>query len=160
MNKSSIWSSSITFIPLIPLPPRFWLWKLSGVMRLIYPSLEKVIIASFLGINASSLKSSISISIEVLLSSPYLSRMRRISSRITPKRTFSSAKMASNSAIFFSSSSYSFWSFSLSKPVSARRRISTIACACAWENSKRLIKLSLASATFLEARIISITSSM
>ena len=44
--------------------------------------------------------------------------------------------------------------------VNKARLIEKIACACACENSKRLIRLSLASETFLDARIISITSSI
>ena len=84
---------------------------------------------------SNGIKSSMEISYSsnpmlVLLSSPYLSEIIMISSLMTPSNFFSSAKIAFNSAIFSMSSLYSASNFSLSKPVSARRRISTIACAC------------------------------
>ena len=96
----------------------------------------------------------------VLLSSPYLSEMIRISFLITPSRSFLSARIAFNSPIFFISSAYSASSFSRSRPVRARRRMSTIACACTSVSSKRFISSSFAIWTVLEPRMIRITSSM
>ena len=120
-------SSSMVCIPLIPLPPRFWDLKLSTVIRLTYPKFVMAITVFSLGIISSIEISYSSKPIFVLLSSPYLSEIIVISSLITPRSNFSSAKIAFNSAIFLTSSSCSFSSFSRSKPVKARSLISTIA---------------------------------
>ena len=96
----------------------------------------------------------------VFLSSPYFSLMARISSRITRSSRFLSARMASSLRIRSISSLYSASSFSLSRPVSVRRRISTIACACASESVKRSINLAFAIWVFSEPRMIRMTSSM
>ena len=97
---------------------------------------------------------------EVLLSSPYLSEISMISSRITPRSFFSSARMALNSSIFASSSLNSFSSFSRSRPVRARRRISTIAWDWTSLKPKRSMSSAFAIWTFCELRIIRITSSI
>ena len=60
----------------------------------------------------------------------------------------------------FSISSNSAWSFSLSSPVSWRSLISTIALAWASENPNVLMRVALASSTFLEALMILMISSM
>ena len=147
-------------IPLIPLPPRCWLRKLSTLMRLIYPNFVMVITVLVTGIRSSMEMSYSSNPIDVLLSSPYLSAIRRISSLITPRSFFSSARIAFNSAILANNSLYSFSIFSRSRPVSARRRISTIACACASLSPKRFINFSFASGVVLLPRIMEITSSI
>ena len=112
------------------------------------------------GIRSSADMSYSSKPMPVLRSSPYLSEMSMISSRITPRSFFSSARMAFNSAIFSCNSLYSFSSFSRSRPVSALRRISTIAWACGSVRSKRSINRALAAATLAELRMIWITSSI
>ncbi len=112
------------------------------------------------GIRSSSVKSSSSYPIEVLRSSPYFSAISSISLRITPSKSFSSARIALNSAIFCINSACSCSIFSRSKPVNARRRISIIACACTSSRPKRSIRRSFASAPFFELRIILITSSI
>ena len=96
----------------------------------------------------------------VLLSSPYLAAITLISSLITARSFFSSARIAFNSAIFAWSSLYSFSSFSRSRPVRARSLISTIAWDWASESPKRSINCALASATLALLRIIRITSSI
>ena len=159
MRRSSMKSSSIVCIPLIPFPPRFWLLKLSTDILLMYPRLVMAITVS-----SSEIRSSTDISsskpIFVRLSSPYFSEITRISFLITLNNLFSSARIARNSAIFASSSLYSFSSFSRSRPVRARRRMSTIACACGSVSSKRSMRTRFASATFAEPRMILITSSI
>ena len=112
------------------------------------------------GIRSSMEISYWSYPIEVLLSSPYFAEISRISLRITPRSSFSSASIAFNSAIFAISSLYSASSFSRSKPVSARRRISTIACDCGSVSPKRSINFAFASCVVRLARIMEITSSM
>ena len=112
------------------------------------------------GINSSIEMSYSSKPIEVIRSSPYLSAITMISSRITPSKSLLSAKIAFNSLIRFISSAYSASNFSLSKPVRAFRRISTMACACASDKPKRSIKLTFASAVVRLPRIIAITSSI
>ena len=113
-----------------------------------------------LGIMSSMEMSYASNPIDVLLSSPYFSAIARISSRITRRRVFLSARIACNLRIFSINSAYSASNFSLSRPVSARRRISTIACAWTSVSSKRSINSCFAIWTFLAARIIRITSSI
>ena len=98
--------------------------------------------------------------IDVLLSSPYFSAMRRISSRMTPSSFFSSARIAFNSVIRSIRSAYSPSIFSRSKPVSARRRISTIACACTSVRAKRSIRRVFASGVLALLRIMLMTSSI
>ena len=98
--------------------------------------------------------------IDVLLSSPYLSEITMISLRITPNNFLRSARIAFNSAIKVINWLYSASNLLRSKPVNARRRISTIACACASERAKRSIKRDLASCTFSLLRIMLITSSI
>ena len=144
----------------MPLPPLCWLLKLSGVMRLMYPRLVLAIITSSSGIKSSMDKSYSSNPICVLLSSAYLSAMALISVLMTVRSFFLSLKIALYSAIFASSSFNSASSFSLSRPVSARRRISTIACACASESPNSLISPSLAICTFCEPLIIWMTRSI
>ena len=112
------------------------------------------------GIMSSMEISKASKPIEVLLSSPYLSEISSISSRITRRRRFLSSRIAFNLRIFSINSAYSVSSFSLSRPVSARRRISTIAWACTSVSSKRSISSCLAIWTLLEPRMIRITSSI
>ena len=112
------------------------------------------------GIRSSMEISYSSYPMDVLRSSPYFSAIARISSRITPSSFFLSARIAFNSSIFAIRSAYSVSIFSLSRPVSARRRISTIACACASDNAKRSIKRSFASCAFLLERMMLITSSI
>ena len=97
---------------------------------------------------------------EVLRSSPYFSAIKRISSRITPRSFFSSARIAFNSAIRSINSAYSTSIFSRSRPVSARRRISTIACAWTSVRENLSIKRFFASGVFALLRIILITSSI
>ena len=159
MRRSSMKSSSMVCIPLIPFPPRFWLLKLSTDILLMYPRLVMAITVS-----SSEIRSSTDISsskpIFVRLSSPYFSEITRISFLITPNNLFSSARIARNSAILASSSLYSFSSFSRSRPVRARRRMSTIACACGSVSSKHSMRTRFASATFAEPRMILITSSI
>ena len=96
----------------------------------------------------------------VLRSSPYLSRINVISSLITARSFFSSARIALNSAIRAINSAYSFSSFSRSKPVNARKRISMIAWACTSVKSKRSTKRCFAMLPFAEPRIMLITSSI
>ena len=144
----------------MPLPPRFWLLNASTDILLIYPNFVIVITTFCSGIRSSIEISNSSKPIDVLLSSPYLSRITIISSLITPRSNFLSARIAFNSPIRFISSAYSASSFSRSRPVSVRRRISTIACACASDSSKRLINSAFAICTVLEPRIIVITSSI
>ena len=147
-------------ILLIPLPPRFCARKLSRLIRLIYPSFVMVMTVLVTGIKSSMEISYSSNPMDVLLSSPYLSAIRRISSRMTPSSFFLSARIAFNSVMRSINSAYSFSSFSRSRPVSARRRISTIACACTSVSEKRSIKRSFASWVFLLLRIMLITSSI
>ena len=147
-------------MPLIPLPPRFWLLKVSLLIRLIYPSFVMVMTTSSFGIRSSMEMSYSSNPMEVLLSSPYFSEMTRISFRITPRRSFLSARIALYSAIFFMSSSYSASSFSLSSPVRALKRMSTIACACASLRLNSFMRDSFAICTVLEPRMIVITRSI
>ena len=97
---------------------------------------------------------------DVLRSSPYLSRITRSSSRTTPSSSFSSANISLKRAICLINSSYSPSSFSRSNPVSARRRISTIACACGSSSPNRSIRRSFAIAVVFEERTIFITSSI
>ena len=113
-----------------------------------------------LGIKSSMEISNSSYPIEVLLSSPYLSAMVRISSRITLSSRFLSARIAFNSLIFICSSLNSFSRRSRSMPVSWYRRMLTISCACTSENSKVSIRVSFASTLVLDARIMRITSSI
>ena len=127
---------------------------------LMYPIFVMVITTFSLGIRSSMEISNSSNPMDVLLSSPYFSEMTRISFLITPRSSFLSARIAFNSPIFFISSSYSASSFSRSRPVSARRRISTIALACTSVRSNLAINSSFAVWTFLDPRIIRITSSM
>ena len=119
-----------------------------------------VITTSSLGMRSSVEMSYTSNPICVRLSSPYFSLIARISSLMTPRSRFLSAKIAFNSPIRFISSSNSFSSFSLSSPVRARRRMSTIACACASESWKRSINSVFASCTVWEPRMILMTSSI
>ena len=112
------------------------------------------------GIRSSMEISNSSYPIRVLLSSPYFSEITRISFLITPNRSFLSARIALNSSIFFISSAYSASIFSLSKPVNARRRISTIAWAWTSDRPNLLINSCFAIWTFWEPRIILITSSI
>ena len=112
------------------------------------------------GIRSSMERSYSSKPMEVLLSSPYFSDTVRISLRITPRSTLRSARMAFNCSMRAISSLYSFSSFSLSRPVRARRRMSTIAWAWASLSSKRSIRFFFASAAFADARMIWITSSI
>ena len=153
-------SSSSFVIPLMPRPPRFWLLKLSMVIRLIYPSWVIAMTVFSRLIRSSTVISSSSTPRDVFLSSPYLSRISLISSRITPRSSFSSARIAFNSPIRFISSLYSFSIFSLSRPVKALRRISTMAWA--WTSVRPNVSISrvLASATFFDERIMLITSSI
>ena len=116
-------------------------------------------VSSF-GIKSSADISNSSNPIEVLLSSPYLSEITWISSLITPRSFFSSARIAFNSAILTSSSLYSFSSLSRSRPVRALRRMSTMAWDWASLRPKRSIKCCFASWTVWEPRMIRITSSM
>ena len=118
-----------------------------------------IIVLSF-GIKSSMEISKASNPMDDFLSSPYFSAMMEISSLITPSRTFLSARIAFNSAIFTSNSWCSFSILSRSKPVRVRRRISTIACACTSVSPKRSINLSFAICTFSLLRIILITSSI
>ena len=147
-------------IPLIPRPPLCCVLKLSTVIRLIYPRLVIAIIVLPRGIKSSMLISASSYPNAERLSSPYLSEITIISVRITPRRSFSSAKIALYSSIFFKSSICSCSSFSRSKPVNARRRISTIACACTSVRPKRATKPSFAACVFALPRMILITSSI
>ena len=126
----------------------------------MYPILVMVITTSSLGIRSSVEMSYSSNPMAVLLSSPYFSEITRISFLITPSNNFLSARIALYSAIFFSSSAYSVSSFSLSRPVRALRRISTIAWDCASLKLKRLINSAFAICTVLDPRMILITSSM
>ena len=118
-----------------------------------------MIVFSF-GIRSSIDRSYSSYPIEVRLSSPYLSLISMISFFTTESNTFLSAKIALYSAIFFSNSAYSLSSFSLSKPVNARKRISTIAFACASDKENLCCNFSFASLAFFDPRMIWITSSM
>ena len=63
-------------------------------------------------------------------------------------------------AMNFSSSSYSAWSLSFSRPVSWRRRISTMAAAWISVNPKLLTSRALASSTLWDSRMVWMTSSM
>ena len=113
----------------------------------------------------SGIRSSIEISnssypIWVLLSSPYLSAIARISVRITVRSFFSSARIDFNSVIKAINSLYSFSNFSLSRPVRAFNRISTIACDCASDNPNLSINAFLASCVVLLPLIIAMTSSI
>ena len=144
----------------MPRPPRLWLLKLSIVIRLIYPSLVMAIITFSFGIKSSIEISKASNPIEVLLSSPYFSAIKVISSFMTPKSSFLSARIAFNSLIFSISSLNSFSSFSRSKPVRALRRISTIAWDCTSLSPNLSIKPSLAICVVFDARIMRITSSI
>ena len=112
------------------------------------------------GIKSSMEMSYSSNPMDVLLSSPYLSLMTSISSRITPRSNFSSARIASSLSIWAISSAYSFSSFSLSNPVRARRRISTIAWAWTSSSSNFSMSSAFAACTVLEPRMIRITSSI
>ena len=112
------------------------------------------------GIRSSMEISNSSYPIWVLLSSPYLSAISRISVRITARSFFSSARIALSSVICAMRSLYSFSSFSRSKPVRVFRRMSTIACACASDNPNRSIREFFASAVVRLPRIMEITSSM
>ena len=143
----------------MPLPPRFWLLKLSTSILLIYPRWVMAITVSSSGIR-SSMDTSSSYPMAVRLSSPYLSAIIWISSLITVRSFFTSARIACNSSILARSSLYSFSSFSRSKPVSARSLMSTMAWDCASDKPKRSINWFLASATLDEPRIIRMTSSM
>ena len=118
------------------------------------------IIVFSLGIRSSMDISNSSKPIAVLRSSPYLSKITRISSRITPSSFFSSARMAFNSSIFAINSLYSFSSFSRSRPVRARRRMSTIAWDWASLKPNRSINCCFAIWTFSEPRMMRITSSI
>ena len=112
------------------------------------------------GIRSSMEMSYSSKPMDVLLSSPYLSAISRISVRITPSSFFLSAKIARSSAMRSISSAYSASSFSRSRPVSARRRISTIACDCASLKEKRSIKRDFASCVFWLLLMMLMTSSI
>ena len=147
-------------MPFIPRPPLFWFLKLSSVILLIYPRLVIAITVLSSGIRSSMLISDSSYPMDVLLSSPYLSEIAIISLRMTIRSFFSSAKISFNSSILALSAANSCSIFSLSKPVSALRRISTIACACASERPKRSMSLALAAATFSELLIMLMTSSI
>ena len=96
----------------------------------------------------------------VLLSSPYLSAIARISVRITVSNFFSSARIDFNSVIKSINSLYSFSNFSLSRPVRAFNRISTIAWDCASDKPKRSINAIFASCVVRLPRIIAMTSSI
>jgi len=113
-----------------------------------------------LGIISSIEISNASNPIAVLLSSPYFSEIARISSRITRRSVFLSARIAFSLRIFSINSAYSASSFSLSKPVRARRRMSTIACAWTSVSSNLSINSCLATWTLLDPRMIRITSSI
>ena len=115
---------------------------------------------SCLGIKSSIEMSNSSNPMDVLLSSPYLSLIMMISSLITPRSSFLSARIAFNSPIFSLSSLYSFSSFSRSSPVSARRRMSTIACDCTSDKPKRSINSAFAACTLSEPLMMRITSSI
>ena len=156
---SSMKSSSMVCIPLMPLPPLFCTLKLSGLILFIYPSFVIAMIISSLWIRSSSSISSSCIK-PVLLSSLYLSSTTRISSFISASNFFSSASIPSKYSIFASSSLYSDSSLSLSKPVRALRRISTIASACASESPNLFISSSFAIFTFSLPLIIFMISSM
>ena len=147
-------------MPLIPFPPRCWLLKLSVPMRLMYPTFVMVIMVLVSGIRSSMDISNSSYPICVFRSSPYFSAMARISVRITVRSFFSSASMDFSSVISAINSLYSFSSFSLSRPVRAFRRISTIACACASDNSNRSIRAVFASGVVRLPLMIAITSSI
>ena len=144
----------------MPLPPRCWLLKLSTDIRLIYPSFVIVMTVFSFGIRSSIDMSNSSYPIDVLLSSPYLSRISIISFLTTPSNTLRSARIALYSSITFFNSAYSFSSFSLSRPVSARRRISTMEFACGSDRENLSISFSFASAAVFDALISCITSSM
>ena len=141
-------SSSIVCIPLIPLPPRFCDLKLSTVIRLIYPRFVMAMIVLSLGIRSSMEISYSSKPITLLLSSPYFAEISLISVLITPRRSFSSARIAFNSAILASSSLCSFSIFSLSRPVRVRSLISTIAWDCTSVRPNRSINLCFAICVF------------
>ena len=126
----------------------------------MYPTFVIVMTLFVSGIRSSMEISNSSYPICVLLSSPYLSAIARISVRITVRSFFSSARMAFNSEIKAIKSLYSFSSFSLSRPVRAFSRISTIACDCASDNPNLSINAFLASCVVLLLRIIEITSSI
>ena len=115
-------------------------------------------------VSSSGIRSSMDISsskpIAVRRSSPYLAAMILISSLITIRSFFSSARIAFNWAILACSSLNSFSSFSRSRPVRARSLISTIAWDWASESPNRSINCVLASATLAEPRIIRMTSSI
>ena len=147
-------------MPVIPTPPRFCALKLSTVILLIYPRFVQAITTFSSGIKSSSTISYSSTPITERLSSPYLSAISWISVLITPSKSFSSARIAFNSAISLTRSACSFSSFSLSKPVRARSLISTIAWACASEKPNLSINPSFAAWVLALARIIEITSSI
>ena len=115
---------------------------------------------SSLGIRSSMEISNSSNPMDVLLSSPYLSRITRISSLITPRSNFLSARIARKCSICSISALYSASSFSLSRPVRARSLISTIACDCTSVSPKRSINSDFAIWTVWEPLMILITSSM
>lgn len=83
--------------------------------------------------------------ISVRRSSPYLSRISVSSSFITPTSLSRLDRSSWYQAIFFSNSSYSFWSFSRFRPWRAIRRMSQMAWAWTSSRSNRRIKFSLAS---------------
>ena len=112
------------------------------------------------GMRSSIDMSNSSYPIDVLLSSPYLSRISIISFLTTPSNTLRSARIALYSSITFFNSAYSFSSFSLSRPVSARRRISTMEFACGSDRENLSISFSFASAAVFEALISCITSTI
>ena len=115
---------------------------------------------SSLGIKSSMFRSSTSNPMDVLLSSPYFSDMVIISFRMTPSKSFSSARIARSSLIFSINSLYSFSNFSRSKPVRVRSLISTMAWDWASVSWNRSINPAFASWVLSEPRIILITSSM
>ena len=137
-------SFSRVCIPFIPRPPRFWLRKFSTVIRLMYPSCVAVMTVGSSGIISSAEISNRSNPICVLLSSPYLSEISISSFLITRRSSCLSERIMRRRAIVSCRVLYSPSILLLSKPVRARRRISTIACACASERPNLLMSSALA----------------
>ena len=147
-------------MPLIPRPPRPWTLKLSSVILLIYPR-EVMAMTTFSFLIRSSIsKSPASCSMRLLRSSPNFSAMIFISSLMTVRSFLGSARIPFSSAILSIRSWCSFSSFSLSRPVRARRRMSTIACAWTSSRPNLSVRRAFAVCTLGLSRMILTTSSM
>ena len=151
-------SSSLVEIPVIPLPPLFWLLYVSIGILLIYPKCVRATTVCSSLIKSSTFISPSAATIFVFLSSPYFCLISSSSSLIISNTNCSLANISLKWAINFINSLYSSSIFSRCKPDNVFNLISRIACAWISERPNLFINLSFASS--YEDLIILITSSM